>query len=75
MTGIANTIECRLMCASSCAYSIDENGDYTAESPYTEAVGWLDTHPPVAVVWGGGKIKNFIGCVYKGVWFLVGFFG
>jgi hypothetical protein len=60
MTGIANTIECRLMCASSCAYSIDESGNYTAESPYTEAVGWLDTHPPVAIV---GGVANINACL------------
>ena len=57
MTGIANTIECRMLCASSCAYSIDESGNYTAESPYTEGVGWLNTHPPVAIAGGAANIN------------------
>lgn len=57
MTGIANTIECRMLCASSCAYGIDEDGNYTAESPYTEGVGWLIAHPPVAIVGGDANIN------------------
>jgi len=57
MTGIANTIEGRLMCASSDAYGIDEAGDYTAEPPYAEGVGWNNAHPPVAIVGGPANIN------------------
>jgi hypothetical protein len=57
MTGIATTIEGRLMCAASDAYSINEGGVYTALSPYTEGVGWDTTHPPVAIVGGFANIN------------------
>jgi len=57
MAGVANTIECRLLCASSCAYGIDHKGDYIPVSPYCEGVGWLDSHPPVAIHGGEAKIN------------------
>ena len=60
MTGIANTIEGRLMCASSDAYGIDDSGIYAATAPYTEAVGWLPSHPPVPLV---GGLANINACL------------
>lgn len=60
MTGIANTIEGRMMCASSDAYGVDENGDYIAVSPYPEGVGWSNAHPPVVIV---GGYENINACL------------
>jgi len=58
MTAIADTIEGRMMCASSCAYSIGGSANYTALEPYDSGVGWLGT--PVAIV--GGK-ENINACL------------
>jgi hypothetical protein len=57
MTGTASTIEGRLMCASSDAYGIDENGNYTAVGPFHEGAGWDNAHPPVVIVGGAANIN------------------
>lgn len=52
MTGIADTPQCRLACASACAYGIALNGQYTPPEPFSSAIGWLDQ--PKAVFGGDG---------------------
>ena len=61
MAGVAPTIECRMLCASACAYGIDPAGHYTPPSRYTEGVGWDTTHPPVWIV--GGKHEGEQGII------------
>jgi len=51
----ADTVEGRMMCASSCAYSITGSGNYTALEPYDSGVGWLGA--PVAIVGGQENIN------------------
>lgn len=48
MTAIASTLDCRMLCASVCAYSIDQNGkfDKNDSQPYYDAVGWTNTPVP-----------------------------
>ena len=54
----ADTIEGRMMCASSCAYSIDGSGSYLALEPYHGGVGWLGgAAAPVTVVGGSQNIN------------------
>nr|AIT16227.1 putative lipase [uncultured bacterium] len=55
MTTPAATIEGRMMCASSAAYSIQPNGSYTALEPYHGGVGWLGA--PVAIIGGTQNIN------------------
>jgi triacylglycerol lipase len=62
MTEIAPTIECRMLCASGCAYGIDASGKYTAPSPFTEGVGWDGNHPPVVIF--GGESHGQHGAIY-----------
>jgi hypothetical protein len=57
MVEVADTIRCRMLCASGCAYGIDPKGKYTPPSPYHEAVGWVTDHPPVPVFGGDSNIN------------------
>lgn len=55
MGSIARHIQCRMLCASACAYSIDADGIYTPPGVQAESVGWIKKHPPVAIV--GGELN------------------
>lgn len=57
MTSAANTIDCRMLCACGCAYGIDDGGNYSPLSPYTEGVGWDSAHPPQPIVAGAANIN------------------
>lgn len=46
MSSGAITIQCRMLCASGCAYGIDAEGIYTPPSPQTKAVDWIDSPMP-----------------------------
>lgn len=57
MTEVAKTIECRMLCASGCAYEIDTKGVYTPLSPYSEGVGWI-SGAPLYPIFGGSTPYN-----------------
>ncbi len=46
MTPTTTTIDCRLLCASTCAYDIKAAGTFTAVSPHYPAVGWKSAPTP-----------------------------
>ena len=54
----APTLECRLLCASGCAYGIDGNGMFTPPEPRYSAVGFQA--PPTVIV---GGMKNVNACL------------
>jgi hypothetical protein len=51
-------LECRLLCASACAYGIDENGAFTPPQPQYDAAGFQAA--PKAVV---GGVNNINACL------------
>lgn len=53
----AKTLQGRLLCASICAYGINDAGQYIPTLPYNQAAGWEASHPPVAVFGGDGNIN------------------
>lgn len=53
----AKTLQGRLLCASRCAYSINDAGQYIPTLPYNQAAGWDTSHPPVAVFGGDNHIN------------------
>jgi Lipase (class 3) len=57
MTSVASTIDCRLLCASVCAYSLDASGQFDPSGcqPYYDAAGYAST--PVAFVAGQDDIN------------------
>ncbi len=46
MTSTATSIDCRLLCASTCAYDITAAGTFTAVSPHYPAVRWKGVPTP-----------------------------
>lgn len=57
MTTVADSIQCRMLCASGCAYGIDDEGNYAPPSPFADAVGWVTDHPPVPICGGDFNIN------------------
>jgi len=52
---VAQTLECRLLCASNCAYGIQDDGSLQVRQPYYDAVGF--TAPPAPFVAGVAGIN------------------
>lgn len=66
MSPVANSLECRLLCASNCAYTIQANGPLPVQQPYYDAVGF--TSAPTAFVAGLDNINAcFVGTNQDGV--------
>jgi hypothetical protein len=54
MAVVSTSLECRLLCASNCAYAIHASGPLSQTQPYSDAVGF--TNIPMAFVAGKDSI-------------------
>ncbi len=54
----APTLDCRLLCASACAYGIDCNGNFAPPEPHYSAVGFQAVPMPIV-----GGMKNINACL------------